>query len=743
MGKTAPPNSSDADSWAMPASPSVCLLPLLFATLSTVDALLHDATTLRGLVAAAALGTTAGMLLSAGLAGMQWLLARCGTALQITVWTGIGLALALWAMERLAVFARINTAHHRLAVSALGASLILGATVALVGVGLQPRRRHPRGWASVAPARIRVGVGSVALGTSVLCFWIDRTALLITYPVAVLMLRSIGLLSLLVASVAWMTAERATLVGRWMARVPRWYWIAPFVLALSGLGLVDPRVAATLQARPYPALALQTCRWFMDLDRDGYSALLADGDCDDMASSVHPGARELPQNEIDEDCRLGDSVATVSPISADEIAVPRNPSPFSVVLITVDTVSAEHTSLYGYERPTTPHLARWAAERAVIFENAYTAGSSTAIALSANFRGVYPRRLRWTRTARTSNWRYPTAEHGEPELAPGEKVTNWYRFPQFEARPALPWWLKRRGMRTLATTPLHMALPDTGVVGAFDEVVALHEKGSTTPDDRGATQQALEWLAHADSSSRFFLWIHYLGPHTPTTRSPEVAWFGPSVADGFDHEIATFDHHVEPLLTELARRQDRGEKIAVALTADHGEELSQLRFHGHVISEPVARVPMLLSVPGTKPRRLKAPVSTLDLFPTILSLTKTPPPDGLDGKDLMPMVNGSGTQGNGRVVMSEAWVVDATDRVVSNKLTLTDGVFRLTRDFITRTDEVLDVKDERTGRRGRNLLGEVDVRHLELALDEYLQQTGVDPFPATNQVLTTPMALHE
>ncbi len=740
MRDAAPSNSLRNLARTVQTSPSAWLLTPVLVALSTVDTLLSSSLTMQGLAASAALATLVGVILSSALGGLQWLLGRRSLGLQFAVWGAVGGTVALWTMDQLAVFARLGSAFHRLAISALLASIALGAAVMLVGVGLQPRSRHPYGWVVAAPLWLRAGIAGTMSAGALLCSWLDRTALLVTYPVAGHILQAASLGSLLVALTPCVTVRRAAAAMKWLTATSRWSWVTLFVLTLSGLRLVDPATAAAIQERPHSAFALQAARWLVDLDRDGYSPFFAEGDCNDVQSSVHPGAREQPRNQIDDDCRLGDSMTTPSPLRPDAVTVPAQPAPVSFVLITVDTVSAERTSLHGYARPTTPHLARWAAERAVVFDNAFTSGSSTSLALAANFRGVYPRRLRWTRTARTSSWRYPAQEHGEPELAPGEKVFSWYRLPKLETRPALPWWLKRRGVRTFATTALHMALPGTGVVGEFDEVVTFLDKGSKTPDDPGATAQALKWLATAGTSP-FFLWVHYLGPHTPTTRSPHVTWFGPSVGDGYDHEIATFDHVVEPLLAELARRQDAGEPIAVALTADHGEKLGRLRFHGHVIDESVARIPMLLSIPGVEPRRIRSPVSSLDLFPTILALTNTPAPAGLDGVDLLPLAKGLRRDDGGRIVMSEAWVVDGADRVVSNKLTLTDGRYRLTRDFITRTDRVLEVSTERATHSERNLLGRVDVDHLKLALEDYLQQTGVDPYPATGLVQPAPMAL--
>ncbi|MBN93640.1 MAG: hypothetical protein CL928_06120 [Deltaproteobacteria bacterium] len=746
MSSHRPSNSSESSASRILACPAVWLPPVLLAVLAAVDSLLQADPTIGALFGATSLGLLAGAAWSVGIASVYWLVMPRSGRVQVLLWTTLGGVFAFSLMERLSVFVRLNTAYRKVAFLALVISIVVAGVGVVAGALLQPRSGHPRGFSASAPMPIRLGIGLLGLLGAGFCLALERSELSVTYPFSMLPLCSLALLSLLVAVATNVPPKLEAKLMASASRAPRAVWVLVAGLVLSGPLLVDRTMAAELQAGPYSSLALQTSRWLLDLDRDGYSGLLADGDCDELARNVHPGAREQPGNQIDDDCRMGDSTGELTWTEPEGTTVAAKPSPHSVVLITVDTVSAERTSVYGYSRETTPNLKRWASERAVVFENAYTTGSSTAVALSANFRGVYPRRLKWSRMARTTAWRYLTVTEASQQLQPGEMVTHWYRLPTEEPRPSLLWWLRRRGIRTLAATPLHMALPGTGITGEFDELVALHEKGTHDPDDLGATRQALEWLKTKPTDEPFFLWVHYLGPHTPTVRDPGVPWFGPSSADGYDHEIATFDHRVAPLLEELARLQDEGEPIAVAVTSDHGEQLSReqggalgmlpiaipLRFHGHLLSESVARVPMLLSVPGIEPRRIHMPANTVDLFPTVLSLTQTTPPSGLDGMDLMPVLRGDVEEPK-RTVISEAWMVGKNDRIVSNKIMVTDGQHRFQRDFVTRTDEVLALSNERGGRPGINLLDEVDVSHLEGALERYLDQTGVHPFPATGQ----------
>lgn len=181
-----------------------------------------------------------------------------------------------------------------------------------------------------------------------------------------------------------------------------------------------------------------------------------------------------------------------------------------------------------------------------------------------------------------------------------------------------------------------------------------------------------------------------------------------------------------PLLDELTRRQDRGEAVAVIVSSDHGEEFVSHRFHGHSVSDRVAHIPLLLVAPGFVPRRTRALASSVDVFPTVLSLSKVPLPDDLDGRDLTPVLRGDVDDWS-RVVFTDGWVYDSSDRLQSNQVMATDGKARLTVNLINMAEELLDVSRERTGARQENLLGTLDDTGPRVPLHLYLDRATTVP----------------
>lgn len=695
--------------------PVVHVIPLLFALAALGDAALGTRDP-GALLAALGQGLGTGVCVALALALVFRTAFHRHWVVSALIWLVIGATFSAWLIERLAALERLHSVYWKLALLVLGASSAAGLALGLLGIAAQPRPRHRQGWlVALAPKRRSVASLLLAVG-AILLAYVDRKGVIATYPVATHAARWVSLLlsALALASAA---PGAAPLLERWTRRA----WLVGAALIVGGIAATTELNAGVLMARPFSGLALTTLRWILDTDRDGYSALLAGRDCNDLDSRINPGATEKPRNGVDDNCALGDAQAR--PEALPNVVPTPSRSPVSVVYISVDALNASHMGLYGYPRPTTPNVDAWARAHGVVFDNAHTTGAATVVAFSSIFRGVYARRLRWSRTAKTWGGQFVAAPKGAPPaLAPGDKVNQIYNLPVDDLRPTLARWLALGGMKTFAVTAMHFAEADSGVTGPFDRLVPLAERGFSDPDDEGATRQALAWLAELDDNDRYFLWIHYLGPHTPTVRHDGVPDFGKGVVAGYDNEVATFDRRVRPLLEELERRQRMGEPLIVILGADHGEEFGNDRYHAHALSEAVTRVPLVFSVPGVAPRRVTDLVSAVDLFPTILSLCQKPVPPGLDGVDLSKLVRDGQPLGE-RIVLADAWV-DLADELVANKVAATNGRFRVIRDLTTRTSTHEPAGGASAG--GSPTAG--DLAGLQRAIDEYLEQTAAEPF---------------
>ena len=144
----------------------------------------------------------------------------------------------------------------------------------------------------------------------------------------------------------------------------------------------------------------------------------------------------------------------------------------------------------------------------------------------------------------------------------------------------------------------------------------------------------------AQTTRPFFLWVHYIDPHDPYKKHLEFD-FGPESIDRYDGEIAYSDAAAGRLVSEL-ERSGRLENTIVVAFADHGEEFNEHggRFHNGSVYDEQIRVPLLIRVPGMKGRRIRCPVSLLDLVPTMTDLLAIDDPAPRHGRSLVPTMLG-------------------------------------------------------------------------------------------------------
>ncbi|NQZ95112.1 MAG: sulfatase [Myxococcales bacterium] len=308
----------------------------------------------------------------------------------------------------------------------------------------------------------------------------------------------------------------------------------------------------------------------------------------------------------------------------------------NVLLLSVDTLRADHLGAYGYSPPTSPNLDRLAAEGA-LFESAFAQRSQTWPSMTSVLTSLQPR------------------EHGVREngakLGPGIAT--------------LPEMLKARGYQTAAFLTNMKHAPNRG----FDE------KAFAKREDRDAhvNQMALDWLRNR-AREPFFGWVHYIAPHRPYA-PPEVfaerfvtEYSG--AVDGsyeslaavtreqrslddadlahlnglYDAEIAYVDSLIGELLEGLSER-GLDERTLVVVVGDHGEELYDHNFyffHSCSIYDSTLRIPLVMRWPGRlrAETRVDGVVQSIDLAPTVLELLGLPRPSSLSGRSLVAVLRG-------------------------------------------------------------------------------------------------------
>ena len=296
-----------------------------------------------------------------------------------------------------------------------------------------------------------------------------------------------------------------------------------------------------------------------------------------------------------------------------EARAPRHPN---LVLFTLDTVRADHLGCYGDRQAITPTLDRLAGE-GLRFADASSAVPLTLPSHTSLLTGLLP-------------LHHGLRNNGVGALRAGTAT--------------LATLLAAAGYRTGAFVGAYVLDHRFGLKPGFevydDEIERDPNAGFTLEAERPGREvvdRALAWLATMKTigdARPFFLWVHLYDAHAPYT--PPPAWGARHPGRPYDGEISEVDEQVGRVLEALRQRGVDGE-TAVAVAADHGEGLSDHGelTHGLLLYQSTLHVPLLLRAPwALKPRVVAAPVSLVDLAPTLAGLLGHPFPGPLDGRDL-------------------------------------------------------------------------------------------------------------
>lgn len=321
----------------------------------------------------------------------------------------------------------------------------------------------------------------------------------------------------------------------------------------------------------------------------------------------------------------------------------------NIIIVTIDTLRADHLSCHGYERPTTPFLDSLAA-RGCRFVNAYSTAPWTAPSMASLFTGLYPR------------------EHGILHGAVAGPQNIIHQEMLVDRFVTLPEALQAAGYRTFAVISNGHVSRETGFAQGFDGFNMLWFEKSPAPNNAAA--DISEQIAGARP---FFFWIHYFDPHAPYfAREPWIRpyydneaavarWEGtlmkqlrlrmneirrdpdavPALQAMYDSELNYCDQYVKELFDMLPVDED----TLIVVSADHGEEFMEHGGvgHGDTLFDEVVHVPLIIVLPGGRAAgtTVEAPVSNKDIGATILEAAGIPPAStGLGGTSLLSLVEG-------------------------------------------------------------------------------------------------------
>lgn len=337
----------------------------------------------------------------------------------------------------------------------------------------------------------------------------------------------------------------------------------------------------------------------------------------------------------------------------------------NILLISIDSLRADHLSLYGYEKETSPHLTDLSFD-GVVFENAFAAANWTGASLSSILTGLYPTVHGYTNqhyyldkgqdsiAAILKNHGYSTICFSN-NMYLSDKTGLHVGFDDFLYRGVS---IGQAENSVKTKNPILRRLKDIpsqrtktlwkNVADAFDPAKALtRDKGAY--DTERAFQQ---WLGGHDRQKPFFAYIHYQEPHSIyfppyayRRRFFSGSWLDESAYLTFDHmryfagkahftetqvrhylelydgEITYTDWRLGRL-TQILKNQRLFDNTVLIVTADHGEMFGEHGFfwHAFCLYEPLIRVPLLLRYPPWFERDTRSLdiVQTTDIVPTLL-----------------------------------------------------------------------------------------------------------------------------
>ncbi len=332
----------------------------------------------------------------------------------------------------------------------------------------------------------------------------------------------------------------------------------------------------------------------------------------------------------------------------------RNSNPPDIVLITIDTLRADHVSCYGYDRKTTPFMDTLASE-GTIFKRAYATSSWTLPSMASIFTGLYPR---------THGLHRVTFIHNDTKTITTRGTTTHQVIPPHLT--TLAEVLQQNGYRTFGVSCNPHLSEAVGFARGFDYYASYW-----FANGRIINHSVAKWEEELKESDRYFLWLHYFDPHDPyKAREPWIHEYSPdeerykkwskesynmfgrekevatqpglleTLVDLYDSEINYTDSLIQAVLQELLP-PDANRMIII--TADHGEGFLEhgLVGHGNSLFEELIRVPLIIVWPNGNiaPSFVNQPVSSNDIFPTICEAAGLTVPSGLHGRSLYPFVH--------------------------------------------------------------------------------------------------------
>jgi arylsulfatase A-like enzyme len=395
-----------------------------------------------------------------------------------------------------------------------------------------------------------------------------------------------------------------------------------------------------------------------------------------------------------------------------DIARLRERSDLNLLFIVVDTLRAERMGGYGYERDTSPSLDRLA-KSGVRFQRHLVQSTWTKSSMASMWTGLYP--------AHTGVTRY---DHVVPDAA---------RMPAEILREA--------GFQTLGFWRNGWVSPTFGFDQGFDVYQRplaspippnLRRANPTLSDkstDESMMNSAVEFV-RVGGQKRWFIYLHMMDLHE-YVYDAESALFGSTHSDLYDNSIRWTDSSIRLLLEDLAKLGQL-DRTLVAVVSDHGEAFLERGFEGHAreVYRETTEVPFLLFFPFRLDPGIVVETRTqnVDVWPTLYDILGIAPPQGVDGRSLLPEIlasaKGEALENGKRTAIADldqSWSQREIPPLPA--ISVVEDEFRYVRieqpDGSERAELLFDAKDDPRELRDRSKEEPETLERLRAAADDY------------------------
>lgn len=349
----------------------------------------------------------------------------------------------------------------------------------------------------------------------------------------------------------------------------------------------------------------------------------------------------------------------------------------NIILISIDTLRADHLGVYGYHRNTSPFIDQLARE-SIVFKQASAASGFTLPSHTSLFTGLYPRTHKVT-------------IHYKPEGS-SVNLSEYKKTSLHEKYKTLAEYLSSIGYHTIWM-----------VNSGIDQLNSEDSEGrgfQTKLQSMLKLSKLSKWV-DSNPDKKFFAFLHTSYPHDPYYnrgfkfrnypvfsisdykgnipgtldetlrkfnkknrlnidtaglfplyyhRFAEFWWSFVNFEDSkdiqrlkdlYDDCILLVDHHIGRLISTL-KAKNLYENTIIIIVSDHGEAFGEHgRFRHVTLHREILHVPLILYIPGFGSKSIKSKVSLIDVYPTILDLTGKNAPHQMDGKSLLPLIKGN------------------------------------------------------------------------------------------------------